>query len=69
VWLDLQDNQMTGSLPAVLGEMSQLEGLGLGQNKWGGWLPFRYGTLADLRILDVSDNMLTGTVPSHGMAL
>ncbi|KAL4638521.1 hypothetical protein ACB092_03G152600 [Castanea dentata] len=65
VSLDLYQNQFNGPIPEFLGNLVSLSFLRLNSNKFSGTLPVkviqlvRYG---NLRILNVSDNQLVGTV-------
>ena len=62
--LDLDDNQLTGTLPAELGNLSNLEYLGLYDNQLTGSIPSTLGNLSYLGFLDLRYNQLTGSIPS-----
>ena len=62
--LTLTDNQLTGSIPAQLGDLASLEGLNLYDNDLTGSIPASLGNLADLLRLDLSGNDLTETIPA-----
>ena len=63
VHLNLPANQLTGSLPAELGNLTHLETLNLSSNRLTGILPAEIGYLSNLRWLFVSWNQLTGAIP------
>ncbi len=55
--------KLTGTLPAVIGQLEHLEVLQLGNNDFSGTIPLEYGNLANLRELSLADNALTGPIP------
>ena len=55
-----RDYQLTGEIPAELGQLSQLEQLILGGNQLTGPIPTELGQLSDLRRLSLRGNQLTG---------
>ncbi|MEA3336972.1 MAG: fibronectin type III domain-containing protein [Chloroflexota bacterium] len=61
--IELPDNQLTGSLPGDLDDLSQLETLSLIHNEIGGNLPVSLGNLSQLKSLVLTDNRLTGEIP------
>ena len=61
--LDLDENALTGPIPAALGSLSNLEELDLGQNALTGPIPAALGSLSNLESLDLSVNQLTGPLP------
>jgi hypothetical protein len=63
--LKLQDNQLTGAIPAGLGNLNSLENLWLQKNQLTGTIPVELGGLTNLVMLFVSENQLTGTVPTE----
>ena len=69
----LPENNLAGTLPAALGNLTRLRRLDLGGNRFGGTIPAELGNLADLEelslwneddLLDPDDDGLTGTIPA-----
>ncbi len=60
--INLEFNGLTGTLPGMLMDLTQLQSLKLNGNQIGGNLSALAG-LDQLQHLDLSDNQLTGTVP------
>ena len=63
--LDLSDNQLSGSIPAQLGNLSNLERLTLTGNQLSGAIPAQLGNLSSLEGLGLSFNQLTGSIPAQ----
>ncbi|XP_030974887.1 probably inactive leucine-rich repeat receptor-like protein kinase At3g28040 [Quercus lobata] len=65
-YLSLAENMLEGSLPSTLSSCSFLNYLNLSKNSFTGNLDFAswFGSLKRLRILDVSNNALSGSVPA-----
>ncbi len=61
--LQLDDNQLTGSIPIELGTLTTLTSLFLGANQLTGSIPKELGSLANLQVLNLVDNQLTGSIP------
>ena len=61
--LELYENQLTGSLPAELGRLTQLQRLWLQDNQLTGGIPAELGQLTQLQYLNLSENRLTGEIP------
>ncbi|MBP7212695.1 MAG: hypothetical protein KBA03_00520 [Anaerolineaceae bacterium] len=61
--LDLHWNNLTGSIPSTLSNLSNLESLSLYLNQLTGSIPANLGSLSNLQWLDLSDNLLTGSIP------
>ena len=70
--LDLSNNNIGGTLPPEIGELSELKSLNLGFSTdfgipfslLGGAIPTQLGNLAKLEYLDLSGNNFTGSIPS-----
>ena len=61
--LDLRDNQLSGPIPSQLGNLANLQALGLGSNQLSGSIPSQLGNLAYLQRLELRDNQFSGCVP------
>ena len=59
VVLDLSGNELTGSLPAEIKNLSNLEVLNVSSNKMTG-IPAEIGQLKKLRVLNYANNQITG---------
>ncbi|UFH54711.1 hypothetical protein [Spirosoma sp. KNUC1025] len=62
--LDLSANNLSGTLPTSLPQLSKLWVLNLGNNKLMGTIPANLGQLVNLRLLYLNDNQFTGTLPT-----
>ena len=56
-------NQLTGGIPAELGNLSNLTGLTLSGNQLRGEIPAELGNLSNLTRLQLHSNLLTGELP------
>ncbi|KAL2461212.1 disease resistance family protein/LRR family protein [Abeliophyllum distichum] len=63
VYLKLTSNNLTGRLPAWLGELKNLEELSLVSNLFEGPIPESLGALQNLTDLNLAGNKLNGTLP------
>ena len=64
--LNLQNQGMSGTVPAALGELSSLEMLNLGDNKQlTGRIPATLGNLTNLQYLFLYSNKLSGNIPAE----
>ena len=63
--LVLWDNQLTGPIPAELGDLTNLRVLYLGFNELTGPIPAELGNLTNLNELYLSGNQLTGPIPAE----
>lgn len=63
VGLALDDNNLDGTLPTEIGDLSALRGLILGGNELKGGLPAQLGDLTELEALILRDNEFSGSIP------
>nr|GEY77597.1 hypothetical protein [Tanacetum cinerariifolium] len=61
--LDLYNNFFHGTIPNVIGSMTQLTYLDLGWNQFTGNIPRFIGNLTQLTYLNLGSNQFTGTIP------
>ena len=61
--MDLQNNQLSGSIPVAIRDMSSLEILELDDNLLTGSIPADLGNLTNLIDLNIEDNLFTGSIP------
>jgi hypothetical protein len=61
--LHLHRNNLDGTLPAAIGQLSHLTELHLSNNKLSGTLPREIGRLTSLSLLFLKDNSLSGWLP------
>ena len=59
----LVDNNLTGTIPRELEDLSQLKWLFLSRNNLSGPIPQELGNLSNVKILMLSNNELTGNIP------
>ena len=63
--LSLETNQLSGEIPAELGNLVNLELLSLSVNQLSGEIPAQLGSLANLAWLSLGDNQLSGEIPAE----
>ena len=63
--LSLGNNQLSGEMPAELGNLLSLERLDLGGNQLSGELPAELGSLLSLAESDLANNQLSGELPAE----
>jgi Leucine-rich repeat (LRR) protein len=63
VTLNLQSNNLVGSIPPALGNLTALQYLFLGDNRLSGSIPPELGNLLSLQLLGLNNNQLTGAIP------
>ena len=63
--LDLDENQLSGSIPAELGNLTNLQYLSLVVNQLSGSIPAALGNLANLQYLSLNGNQLSGSIPAE----
>ena len=61
--LDLSYNQLTGSIPPEIGNLTNLTNLTIYNNQLTGSIPPEIGNLTNLIRLDLSENQLRGVIP------
>lgn len=61
--LSLYDNNLNGTIPPELGDLTQLEHILFYRNKLTGMIPVQIGKLTELRSLYLQENLLTGNIP------
>ncbi|KAF8399730.1 hypothetical protein HHK36_015601 [Tetracentron sinense] len=59
----LQNNAITGPIPAEIGKLDKLQTLDLSNNKLNGGIPSSLGDLKNLNYLDLSYNNISGSLP------
>ncbi|KAG6626728.1 hypothetical protein CIPAW_15G071900 [Carya illinoinensis] len=67
--IDLSSNQLTGSIPSQMGELSQIRFLNLSNNSLTGSIPISFQNLRSVEGLDLSHNKLRGRIPSELVGL
>ena len=65
IGLDLNTNQLIGSIPPEIEDLINLEIFDLYANELTGSIPLEIGSLTNLTVLDLGDNQLTGSIPSE----
>ncbi|NIM11055.1 MAG: hypothetical protein GTO45_03635 [Candidatus Aminicenantes bacterium] len=63
--IGMVENNLTGSIPPELGNLSNLQDIWLWDNKLTGNIPSELGNLINLSWLYLWDNQLTGSIPSE----
>lgn len=63
--LYLQDNNLRGTIPSMLGSFETLRALDLDRNQLSGSIPTHLGMLSSLNALFLDYNHLSGTIPSE----
>nr|GMD70169.1 LRR receptor-like serine/threonine-protein kinase [Ipomoea batatas] len=63
--IDLSCNQLIGSIPLGLGNLSEIHALNLSRNNLTGAIPTTLSGLVNVESLDLSYNMLTGRIPTQ----
>jgi|694.fasta_scaffold05360_9 hypothetical protein len=65
VTLNLDHNNLVGSIPTEVGQLTNLTKLCLMRNKLTNTIPTEIGNLLNLTVLDLFNNVLTGVLPHH----
>ncbi|KAB2062443.1 hypothetical protein ES319_A10G152300v1 [Gossypium barbadense] len=63
--IDLSCNQLTGTIPPGLGNLSEIRGLNLSHNNLIGAIPSSFSKLKQIESLDLSFNNLSGRIPTE----
>lgn len=63
--IKLKENNLTGSIPAELGQLTSLQFLSLDTNNLSGNIPAELGNLTNLDYLYLSGNQLSGNIPTE----
>jgi len=63
--LNLERNNLKGFLPKELGNLSQLQVMGLNTNSLTGGIPTELGNLENMNLLSLENNSLSGSIPSE----
>ncbi|MEN8249449.1 MAG: gliding motility-associated C-terminal domain-containing protein [Bacteroidota bacterium] len=61
--VEICNNNLLGSIPEEIGNLTELGSLGLCNNLLSGTIPTTLGGLIRLKSIDFDDNQLTGTIP------
>ncbi|MHC5077133.1 MAG: leucine-rich repeat domain-containing protein [Planctomycetota bacterium] len=59
------NNNLSGTIPAELGNLSNLNALSLSENQLTGSIPVELGNLTNLAYLAIAVNQLTGNIPTE----
>ena len=63
--LYVDNNNLSGTLPAELGDLTRLETLDLDGNRISGPIPTEIGNLTNLTVLSLDHNRLSGPIPNY----
>ncbi len=63
--IKLPENQLKGTLPTELGNLTGLTTLNLNKNQLSGSIPPQLGSLTSLTTLNLHENQLSGTIPKE----
>lgn len=61
--INLDENNISGTIPPELGNLSSIRTLDLGDNNFSGTIPPELGNLTNLTFLNLDGNALTGNIP------
>ena len=62
--INLNNNQLSGTIPSTIGNLTNLGTLILSNNQLSGTIPSTIGSLSSLLSLYLNNNLLSGTIPS-----
>ena len=63
--LNIPSKNLSGSIPAELGNLSSLKQLDLKNNQLSGSIPAELGNLSTIEVLNLSENQLSGSIPAE----
>ena len=63
--LDLRENNLDGTLPTAIGDLTEMRTLYLQGNQINGQIPYQIANLTNLEIIDLGDNSLSGNIPDE----
>jgi len=63
--LDVSRNDLSGTFPESLSELTNLHSLNVADNRFSGTIPALLGSLENLNMLELSYNKFTGTIPTE----
>ena len=63
ITINLGNNNLTGTIPNEIGQLTELDRLALSSNSLSGPIPSVIGSLSKLRRISLNDNALTGGIP------
>jgi len=63
-FINMGNNNLSGSIPSSLGNLTNLQGLALTSTPLNGSIPTQLGNLTHLGVLYLSSNQLSGDIPS-----
>jgi Leucine-rich repeat (LRR) protein len=67
--IGLYRNSLSGSIPAAIGDLTQLEEINFYKNSLTGEIPKEISNLSKLKLIQMGDNKLSGSLPSGISAL
>ena len=65
MYLNLKENNLSGTIPSEIALLSDLRGLELDSNSLSGTIPSEIGRLSKLQVLLLDENSLEGDIPSE----
>jgi Leucine-rich repeat (LRR) protein len=65
VTLSMVRNNVSGTLPPEVGNLTDLESMLLSDNKISSSVPAAFGSLTQLYVLDLADNVVSGSIPTE----